>query len=185
MGALERSKLCWGICGGAALAACLLCTGCAGVPMHERSAGEVAAALEQRHCGGNADEAALAPVLSGAAVETWERAYSSVPAHGGEGTHRRLAGAAFTVRAVKGYSAEWLDRALTCHSARRALGRLPPEGEAQDPFSLPGKTVDIRVESTGEGFLVEARSPDVAEASEIVARARAFTSGARAMVCAR
>jgi hypothetical protein len=36
--------------------------------------------------------------------------------------------------------------------------------------------VDIRVEPTDEGFLVSVRSQDVADATEIVARAKAFTT---------
>jgi hypothetical protein len=158
---------------GCALAACVVSAGCASTAMHEPVAGKAAVAMEQRHCSSDMDDQSIAEVLSGAAVEHWEPAYVSAPGAGAY--YKRLAGAAFTVRPVNRYSAEWLARALECHSARRMLGRVAAAPQQEhDPFWLPGKTVDIGVESTGKDFLVSVRSLDVADAGEIMARAKAF-----------
>jgi hypothetical protein len=172
METLERTMLRGVMMAPCALLACVVSAGCA--PTTEaQTAPKAAVALEQRRCSANLGEETIAEVLNGAAVEHWEPAYFSAP---GAGTYyRRLAGAAFTVRPGNGYSAEWLDRALECHSARRLLGQLPSQEQAYDPFWLPGRMVDIDVESTGKDFLVSVRSLDVADAHEIMARAKAFT----------
>jgi hypothetical protein len=155
------------------VAASLVLSGCATIPVHEQTPDEAAAAMEQKRCASDVDDKSIAPVLTGAAVEHWAPAYSFTESMGSDG--KRLSGAVFTVRAIKGYTAEWLDRALECHSARRTLGRLPSAEEAKDPFWLPGRTVDIDVQSTGKDFRVSVRSTDVADANKIVARAKAFT----------
>jgi hypothetical protein len=158
--------------------------GCApgGVFARRRTAVDDATEMEQKRCGPGIDEAALAPILSGAAIEGVDPAYLAAPAsggHGAGGSYKRLAGAVFSVRALKGFSAEWLDRALECHSARRVLGRIPASENPTDPFWVPGKSVDIDVQSTGPGFAVSVRSLDVAEAQEILDRAQAFFEATR------
>lgn len=164
--------LAWAMATGAA-ATSIVFAGCATIPVHEQTADEAAAVMVQKRCAPDVDEKSIAPVLSGTAVEHWEPAYFFAATTGSDS--RRLSGAVFTVRAIKGYTAEWLDRALECHSARRTLGRIPSAEEAKDPFWLPGKAVDIDVQSTGKDFLVWVRSMDVADANKIVARAKAFT----------
>jgi hypothetical protein len=154
-----------------ALAACVVSAGCAPTALHKETPDQAAVAMERR-CSRDVDEQSIAEVLNGDAVERWQPAYVSAPASGSYS--KRLAGAAFTVRPLNGYSAERLTRALECHSARRVLGRLASAQQEHDPFWLPGKTVDIDVASTGKDFVVSVRSSDVAEASEIMARAKAF-----------
>jgi hypothetical protein len=155
-----------------AMATAALSLGCANVPVYEPTADRVAAAIERTRCGPGFDEALLAPVLSGSAVEGWEPLYWTISSHGDPG--KRLAGASFTVHPLQGYSAERLGRSLECHSARRVLGLLPPAGSLRDPFWLPGRTVDIDVEPSGNEFAVFVYSDDVDDAGAIVARARAF-----------
>jgi hypothetical protein len=158
---------------GATVAAGLVLAGCATIPVHDQTVDEAAAVMEHKRCSPDVDEKSIAPVLSGVAVERWEPAYNFEASTGSDS--KRLAGAVFTVRAIKGYTSEWLDRALECHSARRVLGRIPTADEAKDPFWLPGSAVDIDVQSTGKDFQVSVRSTDVADANKIVARAKAFT----------
>jgi hypothetical protein len=167
-----RTKMLRSVMTPCAVAACVVSAGCAETTVHEQTADKAAVAMEQRRCSGDAGEQSIAEVLSGAAVERWQPAYFSAPGAGAY--YKRLAGAAFTVRPINGYSAEWLARALECHSARRVLGRIASQQQDSDPFWLPGKHVDIDVESTGKDFLVSVRSLDVADASEIMARAKAF-----------
>ena len=158
-------------------------TGCAsGVLARPRTALDDATEMEQKRCGPGIDETSLAPILTGKAIELVEPAYLAASAsggHGAGGNYKRLAGAVFSVRALKGFSAEWLDRALECHSARRVLGRIPASENPTDPFWVPGKSVDIDVQSTGPGFAVSVRSLDVAEAQEILSRAQAFFEATR------
>jgi hypothetical protein len=78
---------------------------------------------------------------------------------------------------MKGVTAAWLDRALECHSARRVLGRIPPDQIPNDPFWLPGRTVDIDVVATGPEFAATIRSLEVSDAQEILERAKAFVEG--------
>jgi hypothetical protein len=171
METLERNMARW-MMAPPALLMCLVSAGCAQMARPTQTADKAAVVLEQSRCP-NVDDSSIADVLTGSAVESWQPAYFSAPGAGAY--YKRLAGAAFTVRPVNGYSAEWLDRALECHSARGLLGQLPSEQQANDPFWLPGKKVDIEVASTGKDFLVSVRSLDVADAREIMARARAFT----------
>jgi hypothetical protein len=78
------------------------------------------------------------------------------------------------VLAVKGFTAEWLDRALECHSARRVLGRIPTTTLPDDPFWLPGRMVDIDVGATRAGFQVFIQGQTIKDAQEILSRANAF-----------
>jgi hypothetical protein len=148
--------------------ACLLSTACTTRP--GQPADDAAAAIERYGCR-SVDDNEISHVLSGAAVERWEPAYYSAAGSGKEDNYKRLAGAAFTLQPRRGDSAEWLNRALACHSAKKALAPDP-----SDPFSLPGRPVDIDVKATGKDFTVLVRSMDVADATEIVVRARAFAA---------
>jgi hypothetical protein len=162
------------------LTACLLSTACA--PRPGQSAQDAATAIEHDGCRG-VDDNDISDVLSGAAIERWEPAYYSSAGSGKE-SYKRLAGAVFTLQPRNGDSATWLNRALACHSARMALtrerhappwvGSTCPAPESGDPFSLPGRTLDIDVQATGKDLTVLVRSLDVADAREIVARAQAF-----------
>lgn len=88
------------------------------------------------------------------------------------GPEYRLVGAKLSCQARPGVTAEWLERNLRCHSARRTLS---PELEAaSDPYWLPSGWVDIEVKSSGYGFQVALRSEDPEAASQILARATSY-----------
>ena len=81
------------------------------------------------------------------------------------------------MRSLKGFTPEWLDRALECHGARRVLGKTPEV--PNDPFWLPDGMVDIDVQSDHDGFRVIARGHNASDAREILARAKAFAGVAK------
>jgi hypothetical protein len=162
------------VLGGWSLLVCSLGAGCAAV--RARTALEKAQELERQRCGPDLELNGLAPILGGEAIEKWEPAYLATPSCGGGagGCYKRLAGAVITLRALPGVTAEWLDRLLECYSALRLLGKFPAAEQPNDPFWLPGRTVDIDVTSTGKGFAVSIRSLDVGDAQQIQERTRAF-----------
>ena len=89
----------------------------------------------------------------------------------------RLAGAVITFRAVRGMTAEWLQRTVDCHLARNAaLGHAVPH---MPDCPLVPRGVTAKVESTGAGFAVTVRSADPATAKAVLARAQRLASGAR------
>lgn len=82
----------------------------------------------------------------------------------------RQVGVKVTFAAVKGMTAEWLQRVVDCHIARNAaLGHTVPE---MPNCPLVPKGVSASVSSTGRGFAVSIRAEDSAVAAEILARAR-------------
>jgi hypothetical protein len=129
--------------------------------------------LLRTRCAGYADEAALAPVLDGSAIESVEPLYNSLVGYK-SGQYTELAGSAIKVRALPGVTSEWLTRALECHSAERVVGGAPPGVAANDPFWLPGKMVDVEATSAHDGFRVEVRAAGPVDGHEVLDRARAF-----------
>ncbi len=163
----------------AALSLCLfpptLLLGCATAPP-PRPAVEEAAEMERARCGTDINEDVLAPLFAAETVEAAEPFYAAV-ASGGRGVggnYSQLIGASIRLRAVKGFTAQWLDRALECHSARRLLGRIPATALLDDPFWLPDRTVRIEVAATHAGFQVFVRGQNIRDAEEILTRANAF-----------
>jgi len=152
----------------------VLLVGCA-VPQ-PRPAAEQAAEMEHAHCGADVDEASLAPLFSADAVQGAEPIYTAVSSggRGVGGNYSQLSGASIKVRAVKSFSAAWLDRALECHSARRVLGQIPATTLPDDPFWLPGRMVNIEVAATHAGFQIFIRGQNIKDAEEILNRANAF-----------
>jgi len=132
-----------------------------------------ARAMEHARCGPDIDDAALAPVLGGQAVDAVEPHYTRVQS-GMYGVGARLDGSVVHVRALQGMTAEWLDRALECHSARRVLGRVPDTMLPNDPFWLPGRMVDIDAQPARGGFVVAVRGSTLDDAQEILIRTNAF-----------
>jgi len=130
-----------------------------------------AAFMERTRCAADDDDKALALVLGGNAVQGVKPLYSNFES-AKSGYQSELRGATVTLSALSGVTAEWLDRALECHSAKNTLGHSP--GAADDPFWLPGSSVDIDVRSAKDGFdvAVTGFSPD--DARQILARANAF-----------
>lgn len=83
-------------------------------------------------------------------------------------------GATVVFRAVRGMTAEWLQRVVDCHLARAAAaGYSMPE---MDYCPLELKNVTAKVTSAGDGFAVNIRSNDAATVDQIWARAQALTS---------
>jgi len=130
---------------GPVIALCVVQGGCASTPPM-RPAVEVAAETERTRCTPDVDESALAPLFSRQAVISAEPLYTASSGFGAAagGNYSQLIGAIVRIHALRGFTAEWLDRALECYSARRLLGRDGSSvASAQDPFWLPGRTVEI------------------------------------------
>jgi hypothetical protein len=154
----------------------VLVVGCA-ASAPPRSAAEQASAWDQNQCASFRDDAAIAEVLSGRAVERVDPLYEGVQS---KSSSPRLEGAALSVRPIRGATAEWLNRSLECHGVERMLGRVTALGNTTvDPFVLPGSFVHIRVQSSGDGFRVELSGTTIAEAREILSRADAFVPHVR------
>jgi hypothetical protein len=141
-----------------------------------KSPADQAAELVRTRCAANADETALAPVLDGTAIESVEPLYNSVVGYK-TGQYTELTGSAIKVRALQGVTAEWLTRALECHSAKRVLGSIASTSASSDPFWLPGKMVSIDAQSAHDGFRVEVRAAGPVEGNLVLDRAKAFARG--------
>ena len=157
------------------LAAAVACAaGCAGVPFllpDTRGPADEARAIEPR-CAGFTEEAA-APMLSPAAIDAVEPAYSYVKA-GPDDHEARLRGARIRIKPLPGFSREALARHLECHEARVTLGRVA--ARADDPYVLPGTWLDIDVDSEGDGFVVLVRTDEIALARRVLERGRSFAA---------
>jgi hypothetical protein len=160
------------VCGATALLALSSVIGCEPSSSSAKSPTDQAAALVRTRCAANAEEATLAPVLDGTAIESVEPLYSSVVG-AKTGQVSELHGSSIKVRALPGVTAEWLTQALECHTARRALGSLPSTGGPNDPFWLPGQLVHIDVTSAHDGFRVDVHASGPAEGQQVLDRARA------------
>ena len=136
-----------------------------------RTAVDRAHEIEPR-CNGFADES-TAPLLSQEALDSVEPAYSYV-ASGPVDRQARLRGARIRVRPLAGLSRESLTRVVECHQARVVLGLT--RAVTDDPYVLPGRWLDLDVDSAGDGFVVLARIDGFADAHEVLARARRFAT---------
>jgi hypothetical protein len=81
-------------------------------------------------------------------------------------------GVIVTFRAVRGVTAEWLQRVVDCHIARNnALGNDVPEM----PYCpLVPKGITAKVSSTGDGFAVRIEATDSSTIKEVLRRAQAL-----------
>jgi hypothetical protein len=129
--------------------------------------------MESTRCGPEVNDTGLAPVLSGQAVQGVGPLYSSVE-FGKSGEQTQLRGAVLMVNALPGVTAEWLDRELECHGARLTLGRA--QSSPEDPFWLPGSSVDIDVRPAKDGFVIGVAGYSSADAHQILDRAQAFAT---------
>jgi hypothetical protein len=123
------------------------------------------------HCK-NFSDGAAAQLYVPEAVESVEPAYSYVA----NGNDRRpnLRGAAIHLRPLPGLSAELMTRSLECHQASVTLGRAP--ATADDPYVLPGRWLDLRATSEGDGFVAFARIDSIADARAVLDRALRFVA---------
>jgi hypothetical protein len=136
-----------------------------------RTPADEAAFMERTRCASDDDDKALAPVLGGDAVQRVQPLYSTI--EGAKTGHQsELRGAVVIVSALPGITAEWLDRALECHSAKEVLGHEPKLSD--DPFWLPGSSVNIDVTSDRDGFNVAVSAYSANDARRILDRANAF-----------
>lgn len=129
-----------------------------------------AASIERARCTPDVDDARLIPVITGTAVDSVEPLYTS-------DTH--LSGAVIRLRAAQGTTADWLDRALECHGAKRLLQHAPDGMMANDPFWLPGRMVDIDAQPARDGFKVTVRGESPDDAQEILIRANLYLAASR------
>ena len=72
------------------------------------------------------DDKAVAPVLGGGAGQSVQPLYSTVPG-AKSGPQSELRGVTVTIAALPSMTAEWLDRALECNSAKVTLGHAPDD----------------------------------------------------------
>ena len=142
-------------------------------PPPPQTASDKAAALERARCAADIDDSRLLAAVTGDAVESVEPLYTSAP-DDNSGSETRLYGAQIRIRAAQGVTAQWLDAALECHSARRLLQRTNAGKVANDPFWLPGRTVDIDVQPTRDDLEVAVRGDSTDDAQEILIRANAY-----------
>lgn len=142
-----------------------------------KSPADQAAQMARTRCGPDLDETALGPILDGKALRSVEPLYSGNGSEASKGgSPSELRGAIVNVQATTGVTAEWLDRALECHSAKRVLGQGPGAGGDQDPFWLPGSVVDIDVQSAKDGFRIAIAGATPTEGQQILTRAKSFAS---------
>jgi hypothetical protein len=134
---------------------------------------ETASAWARSQCAAFRDDATIADVLSGRAVERVDPLYAGAQS---KSSGQRLEGAVLTVRPIRGATAEWLDRSLECHGVERMLGATVALGGSVDPFVLPGSLIRINVHSAGDGFRIELVGDTTQEAREILSRTEAFLS---------
>jgi hypothetical protein len=167
---LRAGRTAW-LCGTAV--ALLALVGCGEASSSVKSPSVQAAELVRTRCASNADETAMASVLDGTAIESVEPLYISV---GGYKTSSatELAGSTLKVRPLPGITAEWLTRALECHSAKRMTGNIASTVAPNDPFWLPGKMVEIDARSAHDGFQVDVRAAGPIEGHQVLDRAKAF-----------
>ncbi len=136
-----------------------------------KTAVDQAAFTDRTRCGLDVKDSDLAPVFEGHSVETVAPLYSTIEA-GKSGEQSRLRGAILTFGALPGETAEWLDRELECHSARVTLGQV--QSLPDDPFWLPGSTLDIDVRPTRDGLVVGIAGYSAADARKVLDRAQSF-----------
>lgn len=122
------------------------------------------------HCQGFTEEAA-GPLLSATAIDAVEPAYFHVQSGPGD-RQARLRGALIHLRPVATSSRESIARSLECHQSRVVLGATP--ASVDEPYAFPGQWLDIDVDSTRDGFVVQVGSDDVSTARDVLARAKRF-----------
>ena len=123
------------------------------------------------HCKGRS-EATDAAALSSSLVESVEASYSYVQSGNERLPHLR--GAKLHLAPQPSLTAELLQRAVECHEARVVLGSAP--ALADDPYSLPGAWVDVKAESTGDGFVISVLTDHQENAKQVLDRARRFAA---------
>jgi len=151
--------------------ACAAATGCASTGATTEASLSNAGAFEQSKCGGVTDDAAVSEILSGRSIESVSPLYVTA---GDERSVTVLQGVVLMVRPTPGETAEWLGRALECHSAKIAARQGAAIAAGNDPFAPSGSMPSIAVRSAGDGFRIEITSQVTDEARDILSRAQAL-----------
>jgi hypothetical protein len=123
-------------------------------------------------CRGFAEQAA-APLLSPAAIDTVEPAYSRIQS-GPIDRQAHLDGARIHLRPIAAVSREFIARSLECHESRFLLGTTVPL--ADDPYTLTDEWLDIDVDSEKDGFVVVVQGHDLPAARHVLERAKRFAA---------
>jgi hypothetical protein len=136
-----------------------------------RTPADIAREVASR-CGGFTEEAA-APLLSPAAIDAVEPAYSYVQSGPGD-RQARLRGARIHLRPVAAMSRESIARSLECHESRVVLGSTPAPKD--DPYAVADRWLDIDVDSEKDGFVVRVENDDLPSAQDVLERAKRFAT---------
>jgi hypothetical protein len=137
-----------------------------------KSAADSAHELDKK-CRGFSDPGSLPLLLPYSAIDSVEPAY----AHVVDPPADHLTGALIHVRPLGGLSKETLTRTLECHEASVILGSSPLV--AYDPYTLPGRWIDIDVDSAGDSFVVRVRVDNFKDAKEVLARSKSYFAATR------
>ena len=150
-----------------------LLAGCAHVSARDRRLKTATEELAQ-YCGENAehDIAEALDTVQGAEPLV-ERIIT------GKSYYLRVTGAQVWFAAQRGFTAQWLERTLECHQARRVLENPASAGDV-DPFWLEDGWVDIQVQPASAAFIALLRGRTFHEAELINSRAQAFVTNLEA-----
>ena len=132
-----------------------------------------AAEQERRRC----DPVPVDPSLYGPAIVERVSPHYAYVMGGPNGRETHLAGAELEVRPLPGVTAEVLERALMCRSAKLLLEHATPL--PSEPYFLPDGWVKVDVRSGSGSFVVSLIAEDDAHGREILARAQAFVAPPR------
>ena len=91
-----------------------------------------------------------------------------------------MVGTEVRVRATPGVTAEYLQRALTCH----AMG-THPAASPNDPLRPKGGLAEVNVVSIGHSFAVSLMGNDIAASKDAHARAKAMIEASQSTVTVR
>jgi hypothetical protein len=154
-----------------ALPLTVLITGCAYNPLFPDLRTPEGRAREIDPMCKHVSESGAAPPIASSLIEGVEPAYNYVQS--GNDRAVRLRGARLRLRPEADTSVEKLQRRLECHEAR-----VTEDGVAavDDPFALAGTWLDIKADSTGDGFVVAVLVDDHDKALEVLGRARRFAA---------
>jgi hypothetical protein len=156
----------------AVIAFALSVVGC-GASLRSRSERRIAVATAERDQLCDSDvEQADGNVLR--AVQSAEPLYVRVRL--GKTYDTRLLGARLSLPARQGWTAQWLERTLRCHQARRALQPGSAQPAVPDPFWLPDDWIDIEVVPERAEFIAVLRVNRVVDGQQVYARARDFVA---------
>jgi|SRR6267143_1697313 len=160
-------------CGFALLSLAALLAGCAQVSARDRQLNTATQELAQ-YC----DEDAERDIAE--ALESVQRAEPLVEKIiTGKSYFLQLTGAQVWFAAHKGFTAQWLERTLECHQARRAL-EYTAFARDVDPFWLEDGWVDIRVQPAQAAFIAQLRGRTLHQAELINSRAQSFVASVEA-----